>query len=112
MARLKFLFAASFQWSIHGVGSSGTGCSSLSSSSSTDYWTSVSACAPCVNAGCAFSLSSLLCGDDDGVADAATLVRGVVDACPSASARDSRALRNAARRTRRAPRAVPDTRGG
>ena len=65
----------------------GSRCADLSSATSTDYWTSVSACSPCVKAGCAFSLSSLLCSDDDGVDDAATLVRGSDESCPCALTR-------------------------
>lgn len=49
----------------------------------TDYWSAVAACGPCLDAGCAFSLNSLLCQPAAGVAGDALMLVGASSVCPT-----------------------------
>ena len=57
-------------------------CAGLTATNSTDYWTSVAACAPCLTAGCGFSLASLVCVEASAAPDDATL-QGPPQLCPA-----------------------------
>ena len=58
------------------------GCAALTAANSTDYWSSVAACAPCLSAGCGFSLASLMCLDASAAPDDTTL-QGPALLCPA-----------------------------
>ena len=57
-------------------------CAALSATSAVDYWDSVASCAPCLAAGCTFSLSSLLCVTEDLNASPEELLQGAPAQCP------------------------------
>ena len=57
-------------------------CAALTSDAS-DYWVSVSACGPCLAAGCAFSLNSLQCSTTVAAAADALALVGDPAVCPS-----------------------------